>query len=68
MLKISSNPKIVVSIEADFSYATKLGISVQNCNNLEKRAFLMLQLLKAIKNDINKTQAFIREENSPDLF
>ena len=68
MLKISSNPKIIISIEADFTHATKLGITCTNCTDLNKRLFLMLQLQKAIKSDLNKTQMFLLEQNQESLF
>lgn len=68
MLKVSSNPKITISAEMDFSQASKLSISALNCDKLEKRVHLMRLLLNAVRNDLNKTEAFIAEQNSPGLF
>lgn len=68
MLKISSNPKVSITIEADFTFATKFTISVLNCDKLEKRAFLMRELFHRIRSDLNKTQNFLNEQNSKTLF
>lgn len=68
MLKVSSNAKIVISVEADFSNEKELRIKTLNCEDLHKRLFLMLEIQKAIKRDISKTQLWLHEENSPKLF